>query len=282
MDDDSQSAAIPIVHEEAHFMLVNKPAGLFTQAAPGVPSLELQLAAQLKHRDHHPGNPFVGLPHRLDRATSGILLVARNKRALAKFGQQFQSRKVDKYYVAVVQGEMPPGVQAWDDYMRKIEDQPQAEIVTADDPLAKLAQLRIEPLEVAQGRSLVLVQLLTGRMHQIRLQAAHRGWPISGDGLYGPPGEAPLSEAIAHEKMQENTLDETRQLPHALHAYRLRFRHPQTAVAVSYGAPIPAAWSTFFPSEHLETIGARVDRSELLRSSESLPSNSESLPNSDA
>jgi 23S rRNA pseudouridine1911/1915/1917 synthase len=278
MDDDSQLAAISIVHEEAHFMLVNKPAGLFTQAAPGVPSLELQLAAQLKQRDNHPGNPFVGLPHRLDRATSGILLVARNKRALAKFGQQFQSRKVDKYYVAVVQGEMPPGIQAWDDYMRKIEDQPQAEIVAADDALAKLAQLRIEPLAVAQGRSLVLVQLLTGRMHQIRLQAAHRGWPIVGDGMYGPPGEAPLSGAIA----DNGTLEESRQLPHALHAYRLRFRHPQTAVAVSYGAPLPAAWHAFFPSEHLQAVSERVDQSELLRNSESLPSNLESLPSSDS
>lgn len=261
MDDDSQLASISIVHEEAHFMLVDKPAGLFTQAAPGVPSLELQLAAQLKQRDNHPGNPFVGLPHRLDRATSGILLLARNKRALAKFGQQFQSRKVDKYYVGVVQGEMPPGIQAWNDYMRKIEDQPRAEIVAADDALAKLAQLRIEPLAVAQGRSLVLVQLLTGRMHQIRLQVAQRGWPIIGDGMYGSAGEAPTSDTIA----KEDTPGDTRQLPHALHAYRLRFRHPQTAVAVSYGAPLPAAWSSFFPSEQLEAVGERVDCSELLR-----------------
>ncbi len=263
MDHDTQAAALPIVYEEAHFILVNKPAGLFTQAAPGVPSLELQLAAQLKQRDSHPGNPFVGLPHRLDRATSGILLVARNKRALAKFGEQFQSRKVDKYYVAVVQGEMPPGIHAWDDYMRKIIDQPQAEIATASDEHAKLAQLRIEPLEVVGGRSLVLVQLLTGRMHQIRLQAAHRGWPIVGDRLYGLPS---ASEVILGDAVSEGVL-ETRELPHALHAYRLRFRHPQTAVPVSYCAPIPAAWSRFFPGELLEALSERVEGSELLSSS---------------
>lgn len=277
MDDDQQPAAIPIVHEEAHFMLVNKPAGLFTQAAPGVPSLELQLAAQLKQRDSHPGNPFVGLPHRLDRATSGILLLARNKRALARFGEQFQSRKVDKFYLAVAQGELPPGVQAWDDYVRKIEDQPQAEIVTASDAHAKLAQLRIEPLEVGGGRSLVLVQLLTGRMHQIRLQAAHRGWPIIGDRMYGVPSE---SEVTSSDAVSEGVL-EARELPHALHAYRLRFRHPQTAVPVSYCAPVPEAWSGFFPgellaasservaasSERVEALNERVEASELLRSS---------------
>lgn len=263
MDDDQQPAVLPIVHEEAHFMLVNKPAGLFTQAAPGVPSLELQLAAQLKQRDSHPGNPFVGLPHRLDRATSGILLVARNKRALAKFGAQFQSRKVDKYYVAVVQGEMPPGVQAWDDCMRKIEDQPQAEIVTADAEHAKLAQLRIEALEVVGGRSLVIVQLLTGRMHQIRLQAAHRGWPIIGDRMYGLPSER---QVISGDAVSEGLL-QTRELPHALHAYRLRFRHPQTAVPVSYSAPVPEAWSGFFPGELLEALSERVEGSELLSSS---------------
>ncbi len=250
MSDEIQSAIpLQIIHEEAHYLLVNKPAGLFTQAAPGVPSLELQLAAQLKLRDQHPGNPFIGLPHRLDRATSGILLVARNKRALTRFGQQFQSRKVDKFYLTVLVGELPEGISDWHDSMRKIQDSPEAEIVEADVEQAKRAELRIEPLATADGRTLALVQLLTGRMHQIRLQASHRGWPIVGDRLYGT---------------QTLTETELRELPHALHAYRLRFRHPQTATAVSYRASLPAGWSEFFAPQVLEQLDALVERSLLL------------------
>ena len=248
---------LPILYEEPHFLLVNKPAGLFTQAAPGVPSLEVQLSEQLKNRDQHPGRPFVGLPHRLDRATSGVLLVARNQRALARFGQQFQSRKVEKYYVAVVEGELPPGVQEWDDRMRKIPDRPQAEVVEPHVRDGKLARLRIESLATGAGRTLAVVQLLTGRMHQIRMQTAHRGWPVVGDRLYG--GQT-LSAATTMPP------SELREQPHALHAFRLGFFHPRSALRLSISAPVPENWRDVLAADILDDVAGLVERSRLLAS----------------
>ncbi len=225
---------LPIVYEESHFLLVNKPAGLFSQAAPGVPSLEEHLTAQLKQRDGHAGKPFVGLPHRLDRATSGIMLVARNQRALARFGAQFQSRKIQKFYLALVEGVLPSDVQTWEDHVRKIENQPQAEIVAPDQPGAKQAQLLVRSLLADGGRSLLLVQLLTGRMHQIRVQAAHRGFPVVGDRLYG--SQSPW--------LDDDEGRDPRESAQALHALRLEFRHPQTGKQMAHTAPPPAAWQS--------------------------------------
>jgi 23S rRNA pseudouridine1911/1915/1917 synthase len=239
---------IEIVAEEPHFLLVNKPAGLFTQAAPGVPSLELLLAQQLKARDQHPGNPFVGLPHRLDRATSGIMLIARNRRALAKFGEQFHSRKINKFYLAVLEGELPPATQLWEDFVRKIPDCPKAEIVPADAEHAKRAEMRIKAIASRSGRTLALVQLLTGRMHQIRIQAAHRGYPLVDDALYG--------NGILPTVKSEGELDAIREQPHALHALRLEFRHPQTAKAMVATAMPPGYWEGY--STQLESSSAAI------------------------
>ena len=244
--------AISIIYEEPHFLLVNKPAGLFSQAAPGVPSLETQLIEQIKVRDEHPGRPFIGLPHRLDRATSGIMLIARNKRALTRFGEQFQSRKVNKFYLALVEGELPAGIQLWEDYVRKITDQPQAEIVEPQAEQAKQAQMLIQSICFHQGQTLALIQLLTGRMHQIRVQAARRGFPVVGDALYAAQGTfGPTS----------TDSDDPRQLPHALHALRLEFRHPQTARAVSYTARPPLAWRSLV-SELQSAVDELVARSD--------------------
>jgi 23S rRNA pseudouridine1911/1915/1917 synthase len=193
-------------------MVVNKPAGLLTQAVEGIQSLHNQLVEQLKQRDQHPGQPFIGLPHRLDRGTSGVVLIAKNQRALRRFGDQFHHRLIQKYYLAWVHGELPPGNALWSDYVRKIEDQPQAEIVEETTPAAKLAQMEIQPVVLAQGQSLVLVRLLTG------------------DELYGS------SQALSDS-------EDIRLRPLGLHALRLEFRHPQSAVPLAVNAPVPDYWN---------------------------------------
>lgn len=220
---------IPILYEEHHFMLVNKPAGLLTQAVEGIESLHTRLTEQLKQRDQHPGQPFIGLPHRLDRGTSGVVLIARNQRALRRFGDQFHHRLVQKFYLAWVEGVIEATPNHWTDYIRKIEDCPQAEIVTADATGAKLAEMQIQGMATSEGQSLVLVRLLTGRMHQIRIQFASRGMPVVGDEQYG--STIRLSES-----------EDLRLRPQGLHALRLEFRHPQTAVSTSATAPVPDYW----------------------------------------
>lgn len=309
---------IPIVYEEPHFLLVNKPAALFSQAPPGIDSLQARLIAQLKARDQHPGEPFVGLPHRLDRGTSGIMLIARNQRALKRFGQQFQSRKVIKHYLAVVEGVLAsasaacghqsdgsaaqerqrsatlPATQRWEDYVRKIPDLPRAEVVSSDAEGAKLAIALVDCLcrVAADGvatQSLLKVQLETGRMHQIRVQAAARGLPVVGDASYGatlpwrPTLALPQSagsdadqtissdDPAVASSTEEAVLDSVPHVgqaavadgsradeahghpPIALHAWSLEFRHPQTAKSLRFVAPVPASWQQL-PTELLECI----------------------------
>lgn len=227
--------SIPILYEEPHFLLVNKPAGIFSQAAAHIPSVASILESQIRQRDAHPGKPFVGLPHRLDRGTSGVMLIARNARALKRFGQQFQSRKIGKFYLAIVEGQLDSGPQAWQDTVRKVENEPRAEAVH-DPSQGRLATAEALQVATTPPFSLLLIRLHTGRMHQIRLQASLRGLPIVGDQLYGachpfaeheaPPGGA-SNPAIA------------------LHALRLEFRHPQTARPMSGTAALPPNWQAF-------------------------------------
>ncbi|MGN6544381.1 MAG: RluA family pseudouridine synthase [Aureliella sp.] len=227
---------LEILVEEPHFLVINKPAGMFSQAAAGIENVQDALIAQLAARDHHPGRPFIGLPHRLDRGTSGVMLLARNQRALKRFGEQFHSRKVAKYYMAVVEGEMPLGCVLLSDHLRKIPEKPLAEIVPADAPDAKLAQMRALPLERDAGRTLVCVELLTGRMHQIRLQLASRGFPVVGDWSYGSQQTfGPLDPEGWRQCL-------------ALHSWQLEFRHPQTAKLCAATAPLPETWETLPPS----------------------------------
>ncbi|GAB5402205.1 MAG: RluA family pseudouridine synthase [Aureliella sp.] len=226
---------IPIIAEDPFYWLINKPAGLLTQAAAGIDSVETQLRHQIKERDNHQGNPFVGLPHRLDRSTSGVMMVARNSRALSRFGQQFQSRKVNKFYLALLKGELAPGTARWTDSVRKVQDRPLAEIVESTEQGARTAELDIKVIGSSDGVSLALIQLHTGRMHQIRIQAMHRGHAVVGDSLYEhlfehrasgvQEGDYPVSDRVA------------------LHALRLEFRHPKTALPTSATAPIPEYWS---------------------------------------
>ena len=212
-----------LIHEKSH-CVVNKPADLFTQAAPGIPSLQQRLEEQFRSQQSESesaNRPFIGLPHRLDKGTSGAVLIARNQRALKRFGLQFQSRKVQKYYLAVVQGDAGNSQGRWSDLVRKIPDQAMAEIVT-DASSGKEASLDAKCILATQELSLLLIQLHTGRMHQIRIQAASRGLPVLGDELYGG---------------QPSTFI-------ALHAARIDFFHPINGKHQHATAQVPSAWNS--------------------------------------
>ncbi len=226
MEDES---TLPILWEDNQCLVVGKPAGLFAQAPPDIPSVESSLRKQLC-RPGQDSTPYVGLPHRLDRATSGALLIARNQRALKRFGQQFQSRKVGKYYLAVSSpsGTLPKSEDNWEDYIRKVDGQPRAEIVVEGHG-GRLAHLTAVPAFCSAENILWLVRLHTGRMHQIRLQAASRGWPILGDLTYGRCGWGDLPR-------------DPRQAAIALHALRIEFRHPKSGKVVAVTAPLPENW----------------------------------------
>ena len=271
MADDAtpESPPLAILHEESHFMVLDKPVGLFTQAAAGVDSVQTRLTEQIKRRDQHAGVPFVGLPHRLDRGTSGVILIARNQRALSRFGDQFQSRKIGKYYLAAVVGELPTEPAnahpenvpiEWSDYIRKVTDQPIAEICDATAEGAKLAQLTVQPLATAGGVTLLLIKLHTGRMHQIRIQAASRGLRILGDLTYGGPEFFDIQDEIDSETNGKTDSGNSELASMALHALRLELRHPQTAKQMAFTAAPPATWENL-PRELRAAIAERVEMS---------------------
>jgi RluA family pseudouridine synthase len=225
-------APLSILYESEACLVVAKPSGVATQAPPPFDSLEVRVKDWLRERDRVAGPVYVGVPHRLDRPVSGAILFARHRCAARKLSRQFEKRRVGKLYWAVVQGGLKPETGTWHDFLRKVHGRPQAEIVAAEDPGARPAELRYVCLARDADRSWVEFELVTGRTHQIRIQAARRGCPVWGDRLYGATtdfGPPPADE---------------RQRSIALHGRHLSFVDPATGDLVSVTAPLPHDWPT--------------------------------------
>jgi 23S rRNA pseudouridine1911/1915/1917 synthase len=230
----AMSDALTVLYEDNHCLAVAKPAPLLTQAPPGVPSLEAMARAYLKDRYHKAGRVYLGIPHRLDRPVSGVVLFARSSKAARRLAEQFRARSVRKVYWALVEGDVRPDEGHWEDWLLKVPDEARTLVVPPDTPAARQAVSRYRRLEGAGGGTLLEVEPQTGRMHQIRVQAASRGWPVRGDVLYGsrlPFGPVP-PEAAA----------ESRQRVIALHARSLAFRHPIRYEPLTITAPLPETW----------------------------------------
>jgi RluA family pseudouridine synthase len=220
----------PILLEDGPLLAVLKPTGLPTQAPPGIESAETLVKAFLKEREGKEGNIYLGVPHRLDRPVSGVLLLARHVRAARKISEQFERRTVHKLYWACVEGIVDPPAGTWRDQLKKVYGHPRAEVVSADDPLGREAVLHYRTLGTTPRGVWLEVQLETGRTHQIRVQAASRGWPVVGDEMYGAHGEF------------GPPLDDPRMRPIALHGRSIALRHPMSREPLTITAPLPEAW----------------------------------------
>jgi 23S rRNA pseudouridine1911/1915/1917 synthase len=219
-----------ILYEEGPCLVVVKPGGVATQAPPGIDSLEVRVKAFLRVRESKAGNVYLGVPHRLDRPVSGALVLARHVRAARRLSDQFEARTVRKTYWAVVEGWVSPDCGTWTDHLRKIPDAAHVEVVSPDHPGGRIAVLHYRVLAVGEHCSWLEIDLETGRMHQIRVQAASRSHPILGDSQYG--AMLPFGPAT----------DDLRRRWIALHARSLAFLHPMTRQLVSQTAPLPLAW----------------------------------------
>lgn len=221
---------LALLHDDVYLLAVNKPAPLLTQAPPAVPSLEARVKAYLKAKHNKPGNVYLGIPHRLDRPVSGVVVFARNTKAAQRIHKQFQEHTVRKVYWAVVEGDVTPDSGVWEDWVRKIPDEARTVKAAEGEPGAKLAMLEYRVLRRLGGRTLVELEPLTGRMHQLRVQSAWRGHPVFGDTTYGstaafgPPADLPRDKVIA------------------LHARRLTISHPSTKQPLTFEAPLPDYW----------------------------------------
>jgi 23S rRNA pseudouridine1911/1915/1917 synthase len=222
---------IVILYEDNHCLAVAKPAPLLTQGVPaGIPTLEAMVKSYLKTRYQKPGNVYLGIPHRLDRPVSGVVLFARNTKAARRFAEQFQERRVQKVYWALVEGDVQPADAVWEDWLLKIPEEARTEIVRPDAPGARHAALRYRRLQATADGTLLEIEPQTGRMHQIRVQAASRGWPIRGDLLYG----ARQAFGPAAELARDRAI--------ALHARQLTFLHPIRFEPITVIAPLPEIW----------------------------------------
>jgi RluA family pseudouridine synthase len=225
------ATTLEILYEQGPCLVVNKPAGLLTQAPPGIDSLELRLKELSRARRAKEGNVYLGVPHRLDRPASGAIVFAWHARAARRLAKQFERRQVQKIYWCCVAGTVEPVEGTWTDHVRKVPGEPLAQIVGPEHPEGRLAVLHYRVLGHTPYGAWLEVKLETGRTHQVRIQAASRGHPVQGDVAYG--STVPFGEQFDDQRLRAI----------ALHARVLAFRHPMTGEPVSITAPTPAAWA---------------------------------------
>lgn len=237
MSASSNSAVCPleILCDDGPLIAFNKPAGVLTQGVPeGLPTLEGQVKQYLREALAKPGNVYLGVPHRLDRPASGVVVFAKNSKAAARLAEQFRDRTVSKTYLAVTERVPSPRAGRLTDWLLKDAEAAHVTVVPPKTPGAKEAVLDYEVLAVKDGLALIEIELHTGRMHQIRVQLASRGWPVVGDRQYG-----------ATRSFDNAKDDDLRSSAIALHAFRLGLYHPIRYEPVWIEAPLPEAWSPF-------------------------------------
>ncbi len=227
---------LDILFEDDHLLVVNKPPGLSTQAPAGIESLELGVRNYLQNKLPSQESPakrhYLGLPHRLDRPVSGVIVFAKTIKAARKVSKQFERRRVKKIYWAAVAGVVEPRAGTWIDTLRKVLHEARVEVIAPGHPEGQQAVLHYRTLDITSHGSLLEIELETGRMHQIRVQAASRGWPIIGDVQYGSP--LPFGEQF----------EDLRQRAIALHARQISFMPPGETEPVTFTAPLADTWQT--------------------------------------
>ena len=210
-----------IVFEDNHLLIINKKAGQLVQGdKTGDESLLDSIKNFIKKRDDKPGNVFLGLVHRIDRPTSGLVIYAKTSKALSRLTQMVKNREIKKTYWAIVPKEMIPQSQRLVHYLKKNEKNNKAIVFPKETEGAKNAILTYTIIKVLNNYQLLEIDLETGRHHQIRAQFSKIGIPIKGDLKYGAP-----------RSNQDGGI--------SLHARRLEFEHPVTKNNLIVEANVP-------------------------------------------
>ena len=219
---------LDVLFEDNHCLAINKPAGLASQRdETGTESLVDVVSRYLKQRYEKPGNVYVGLLHRLDRPTSGVVLISRTSKAASRLSAQFRAGTIAKVYWAIVEGRLAEDQGEWVDRLEKDRRLNRSRIAGEGDARGKEARVAFRVLERWADATKLELRPSTGRSHQLRVQSAMRGLPIAGDAKYG---------ARTRLKAQDGR---TRI---ALHARRLTFNHPTRGESIVVEAPVPADW----------------------------------------
>ncbi|MEM6329944.1 MAG: RNA pseudouridine synthase [Planctomycetota bacterium] len=224
---------LDVLYDDGPVLVVNKRAGVLTQAPRGIDSVEIAVRNFFKRREGKTpdANIYVGITHRIDRPVSGALAFTRHLRAAQRLARQFQERTVSKAYWAVVEGDVEPDEGTWTDHLHKRHGMAQSIVVPEDDPRGKRAVLHYRVRGRLAGATWLEIELETGRTHQIRVQAATRGYAVLGDSQYGSTSSFGPECVDARDRAI------------ALHARTLGFRHPMRDEQVAVTAPLPAYWA---------------------------------------
>jgi len=223
-----EALPLPIVHEDADLVVVDKPAGMVVHPAAGHDSGTLvnALLHHIKDLSGVGGELRPGIVHRLDRGTSGLMVVAKNDRAHQELSRQFHDREVEKEYIALVWGVVQAG--------RRIDaaigrDPADRQRMSTRARRARQAVTRVTFARHLKGVSLLKVAIATGRTHQIRVHLSAIGHPIVGDAVYGG----------VHRRVAANLRAVMRLERPFLHAARLSFTHPADGRRVVFESPLP-------------------------------------------
>ena len=226
----AEAIALNIVYEDQHLLVIDKPAGLVVHPGSGNWSGTL-MNALLHHAPQLAGVPRAGIVHRLDKETSGLLVVARTLAAQTELVRQLQARSVKRHYLALVHGLVPRGGLVDAPIGRHPVQRTKMAVVRLGNG-AREARTHYEVRERFTAATLLECRLETGRTHQIRVHMASIGHPLVGDPVYGKR-KTTTSNGVG--------LDDFRR--QALHAWRLALAHPASGVGMDWESPLPADFS---------------------------------------
>ncbi|MBM3772716.1 MAG: RluA family pseudouridine synthase [Acidimicrobiia bacterium] len=220
---------IPILYQDEDIVVVDKPAGMVVHPAAGhaTGTLVNALLHSVDDLSGIGGEKRPGIVHRLDKGTSGLMVVAKNDAAHEALAQQFHDRQVDKEYIALVWGEVQPGRRIDAPIGRDPEDRKRMSARARRSREAVTRVVRTEPL--TRALTLAVVAIHTGRTHQIRVHLSAIGHPVVGDALYGG----------VHRRVPGDLRAVTRLERPFLHAARLAFRHPLNGRRMEFTSPLP-------------------------------------------
>ena len=208
-----------IIYQDKELLILNKPSGFAVHGGSGISFGVIETLRSL-----YPTEKSLELVHRLDRDTSGCLIIAKKRNVLKSLHEQLKNNEIRKTYIALVKGQWQGGAQTIDAPLKK-NILKSGERIVSVDPSGKTAQSIFKPVKVYADATLVEVELITGRTHQIRVHAAHVGYPIAGDEKYG--------QRAFNLTMKQRGLNRL-----FLHAKALSFKHPKSEETINVVAPM--------------------------------------------
>jgi 23S rRNA pseudouridine955/2504/2580 synthase len=209
-----------IIHEDDVLLILNKPSGIAVHGGSGISYGIIEALRALR-----PEAPFLELVHRLDRDTSGCLIIAKRRSALRNLHEQMRGDRMEKRYLALLKGQWKGGEKRVDAPLRK-NILKSGERMVEVSPEGKPALSLFTPDTIYKGATLVSVKLITGRTHQVRVHARYLGMPIAGDDKYGDDEFNAAMKQLGLKRL-------------FLHAHRLGFEHPRTGERFQISAPLP-------------------------------------------